>query len=311
MAALNITADGQQKTLEDCSPDLTTGLHGQLIFIAVLNSFLSVTTFLGNALILIALHKESSLHPPSKLLLRCLAITDLCVGLIAEPISVAYWMSRVNEHWNNCPHLSVARFVTSYILCGVSVATLTELSLDRLLAPLLGLRYRLVVTLKRTYLIVIATWVISAAFAALYFWSPVITLRYGSIGIPLCLIISIFSYTKIFFTLRHHNTQIHSHNVQQPTQTNQLNIARYKKAVSNAIWLQLTLVACYLPHGVMAALRAKNGLSVSSYHAVIYTATLVFLNSSSNPILYSWKLDEVRQAVNDTIRQMLYHFFQS
>ena len=311
MAALNITGDGQQKTLEDCSPDLTTELHGQLIFISVLNSFLSVTAFFGNALILIALHKESSLHPPSKLLLRCLATTDLCVGVIAEPVSVAYWMSQVNGHWNICPHLSVVRFLTSYILCGVSFTTLTELSLDRLLALLLGLRYRLVVTLKRTYLIVIATWVISAVFAALYFLSRVITLRYGSIGIPLYLIISIFSYTKIFLTLRHHNTQIHSHNVQQPNQTNQLNIARYKKAVSTAIWLQLTLVACYLPHGVMTAFHANVGLSLSVYHAGIYTATLVYMNSSLNPILYYWKLDVVRQAVNDIIRQVLCYCFQS
>ena len=84
-----------------------------------------------------------------------------------------------------------------------------------------------------------------------------------------------FSYTKIFLTLRHHNTQVHSQNVQQPRQTNELNIARYKKSVSTAIWLQLTLVACYLPHGVMTALRAKSVLSLSAFHARIYTVTLI------------------------------------
>ena len=207
MAAPNFTGDGQEKTVEDltCSPHLTAGLHGQLIFISVLNSFLSVTSFLGNALILITLHK---------LLLLCLATTDLCVGLIPEPLCVAYWMSQVNEHWNICPHLSVASFVTSFILCGVSVATLTELSVDRLLAFLLGLRYRQVVTLKRTYVTVITTWVISVIFSASYLWSRLRTLWYSSIGIPLCLIISIFSHTKILLALRHHNTQVHSHNVQ-------------------------------------------------------------------------------------------------
>ncbi|XP_020607695.1 probable G-protein coupled receptor 45 [Orbicella faveolata] len=313
MTAPNFTGDGEQKTIEDltCSPDLTAGLHGQLKFVSVLNTFLSVTAFLGNALILIALHKESSLHPPSKLLLRCLATTDLCVGLFAEPLSVGYWMSVVNERWNICPHLSVASFITSYILCGVSVATLTELSVDRLLSLLLGLRYRQVVTLKRTSLVVITTWVIVAVFSGIVFWNPVITIWYGTIAIPLCLIISIFSYTKIFLTLRHHNTQIHNRNVQRPHQANQLNIARYKKAVSTAIWLQLTLVACYLPHGGMTALRAKSGLSVSVYHARIYTTTLIFLNSSLNPILYCWKLDEVRQAVKDTMRQVLCHCLTS
>ena len=92
MAAPNVTGDGQQKTFEDliCLLDLTPDLHAQVVFISVLNSILSVAAFLGNALILIALHKESSLHPPPKLLLRCLATTDLCVVLISQPLAVIY-----------------------------------------------------------------------------------------------------------------------------------------------------------------------------------------------------------------------------
>ena len=98
MAALNISEDGQQKGVGDltCSPDLTPALHGQLIFISVLIIFMSVTAFIGNSLILIALHKESSLHLPSKLLLGSLATTDLCVGLISEPLFVTYFMSIAN-----------------------------------------------------------------------------------------------------------------------------------------------------------------------------------------------------------------------
>ena len=98
MAAQNLTGDGEQKALGEvsCSPDLPPGLHGQLTFLSVLNTFMSVTAFLGNSLILIALHKESSLHPPSKLLLRSLAITDLSVGLIPQPLAVICWMSVAN-----------------------------------------------------------------------------------------------------------------------------------------------------------------------------------------------------------------------
>jgi len=80
--------------------------------------------------------------------------------------------------------------------------------------------------------------------------------------------------------------------VQQPNQTNQLNMARYKKAVSSALWLQLTLVACYLPYDIVAALRAESGIFSSLHHARSYTITLVYLNSSLNPILYYWKIVE-------------------
>ena len=310
MAAQNMSGDGQQKALENFTCLTTPGLHSHLTFISVLNSFLSVTAFLGNVLILIALHKESSLHPSSKLLLRNLATTDLCVGLISEPLFVIYCMSIVNEHWNIFRYASVAGFTTANLFCGVSVLTLTAISVDRLLALLLGLRYKQVVTLKRTYMIVITLWVLPALLSAMWFWNPSITSLYGFIGIPLCLIISIFSYTKIFFNLHHHQNQVQGL-VQQPNQTNQLNIARYKKAVSTAIWLQLTLVTCYLPFNIVAVLMSYHGLPSSLCYAWDYTSTLVYLNSSLNPILYCWKIEEVRQAVKNTIRQVLCLCFSS
>ena len=312
MAAENFSEDKPQKPFGDlrCSPDLTPGLHGQLTLILVLNTAMSVTAFFGNALILIALHKESSLHPPSKLLFRSLATTDLGVGLISQPFAVIYWMSLVNEDWNIRPYAFVAQFITSYILCGVSVATLTAISVDRLLALLLGLRYRQVVTLKRTYVIVIAIWVVCTISSATQFWNLLITLLCAIIGTSLCVVISVFSYTKIFLTLRHHQNQVQT-NVQQPNQTNQLNIARYKKAVSTAIWLQLTLAACYLPFVIVGVLMSYTGLSSSLCYPRIYARSLLFLNSSLNPILYCWKLEEVRQAVKDTIRQVLCHCFSS
>ena len=118
--------------------------------VSAVNIFLSVTAILGNSLILVALHKENSLHPPSKLLLRCLAISDLCVGLVSEPLAVTFWLSTIFERWNFYHHIFVSLIVTGYILCGMSLLIITAISVDRLLALSLGLRYRQVVTLRRT-----------------------------------------------------------------------------------------------------------------------------------------------------------------
>ena len=67
----------------------------------------------------------------------------------------------VNVQWNICVYVDVVGFRISFILVGVSLRTMTAISVDRLLAVLLELRYRQVVTLlcfilKRTYMIVIA-----------------------------------------------------------------------------------------------------------------------------------------------------------
>ena len=231
-----------------CLPDLTTGIHGQLTLISVLNSFLSITAFFGNVLVLVALRKESSLHPPSKILLRNLATTDLCVGLILQPLYAALLLTAVNEHWNVCRYVELVLAITSAFLCLVSLLTLTAISVDRLLALLLGLRYRHVVTLRRAYGTVIAFWVVSTVSSTIMlFLVSYIRAWCASSVILLCLVTSTYSYTRIFINLHCRQNQLQDQ-VQQPNQTNQLNIARYRKAVSTALWLQLTLVACYLPY---------------------------------------------------------------
>ena len=142
-----------------CSPSLVGGLQQQSICFLAVDILLSITAFAGNFLILVALHKESSLHPPSKLLYCCLATTDLLVGLAFLPISALYWMSVFQEHWSLCRYVRDAAYITAYVLFLVSLMTMTAISVDRLLALLLGLRYKQIVTLKRTYIIVTTFWV--------------------------------------------------------------------------------------------------------------------------------------------------------
>ena len=314
MANTNFADDGNQKTLAVlfCSIELSAGIHNLLMFVSVLDIVLSITAFLGNTLILVALHKVTSLHPPSKLLYRTLAITDLCVGIIAEPLRATYLLSVVNERWTICRKAFEAAFLIAVILCSVSLFTLTAISVDRLLALLLGLRYRQVVTLKRTYLSITFFWVVSIFGTIMHFWSRLVTRWYVNIVISLCLVTSFISYTKIFLTLRHHQFQVQDNiHHEQPNQGIPMNIARYKKAVSNAMWVQMTSVVCYLPFGIVVVWLNQNELTSSTYDAWFsVTATLVYLNSSLNPALYCWKMKEVRQAVKDTIGQLCSSFCQ-
>ena len=216
MSITNLSRSGTQtKTFREllCSPSLVDGLQQESVSFAAVNIFLSITTFLGNSLILVALHKESSLHPPSKLLYRCLATTDLLVGLVAQPLHVTFWMSVVHEHWSLCYYAGEAAYITGAALCGVSLLTMTAISVDRLLALLLGLRYKDIVTLKRIYIIVATVWVLCFVASLSTILDQRITSFYGAgwTLIPLSLLISLASYTKIFRTLRHLQAQVQDH----------------------------------------------------------------------------------------------------
>ncbi|KAK2574469.1 hypothetical protein P5673_000639 [Acropora cervicornis] len=72
MALANDSKSEDHGTLTDflCSEVLTKGIHDELRCISALNILLSVSAFLGNATVLLALSKVSALHPPSTLVLH-------------------------------------------------------------------------------------------------------------------------------------------------------------------------------------------------------------------------------------------------
>lgn len=79
---------------------------GLVEFLLVLNILLSISAFLSNVLILFSLRQVLSIHPPTKLFFRCLAVTDFCVGLIVQPLCVC------NLHCVSCERYQRRCFVS-------------------------------------------------------------------------------------------------------------------------------------------------------------------------------------------------------
>ena len=280
----------------------TEGLYEahQDIFLSALNSTLAVIAFLGNVLIIVSL-KNVSLHPPSKLLLGCLSSTDLFVGLITQPIFVNLLLSP--EHSKHCFYSAILIHSIGVIFCAVSLLTLTAISVDRLLALLLGLRYRQVVTLRRVWSLVAASWLSSIALAIIFnIYYHTVVYIISSIML-LCVLTSTFSYIKIYLTLRHHQAQV-VHQGQPNGGGIALNVARYRKTVSSAIWVLIALVVCYLPFIIVSIFPISILRTQPPKLVWKWTVSLIMLNSSLNPFLYCWKMREVRQAVKGTIRKL-------
>lgn len=119
-----------------------------ITYIAIsINITLCITAAFGNIVILVALQVDCHrLHSPSKLLFRSLASTDLAVGLISQPCFVMHLILIVRKRLSSCHITEGVVQISGAILCGISIFTLTAMSVDRLLALLLGLRYRQIVT---------------------------------------------------------------------------------------------------------------------------------------------------------------------
>lgn len=277
--------------------------------LVAVNILLVLAASLGNALILAALPKVSSLHPPTKLMFQCLTVTDLGVGVIAQPVFIIHLISTVHERMQLCYTVVAINEVVAGILLGVSLVTLTAISIDRLLALSLGLQYRHKVTLQRVQAMLIFVWFLNISLSIVrMFWNYFVISTVISAAIFSSLSISAFSYAKIFLTLRRRNAM--QEDIVRQEQPNSeegmnrpLNIARYRKTVSTALYVQLSMIACYLPYGIISSIQYEKGYSPSINLASLLAATLGGLNSTLNPILYCWKINGVRQAVKNIVKQ--------
>ena len=299
---LNTTDEHTNSSFEVRYPASLVGMSAAF---ASLNTFLSITATLGNVLILIALNKVTSICPPTKLLFRCLAVTDLCVGLVTQPLFTVKLLASLND--NEYFYVGLTEVISSQVLCGVSLLTSTAISVDRLLALSLGLRYRYVVTLRRVRALIISFWFLIGASVGCLFILEIYFFVYAVVML-ISLLISAISYAKIYFRLRHQllHVQGHVHQRQQlppnGVVSSALNVVRYKKTVSVILWIQLGLFACYSP--ICVYLVSWHFEKFWDTNVIDYLICLLFINSSLNPILYCWKIREVKEAVKDTIRQL-------
>ena len=275
-----------------------------VLIITGINIASSITATLGNALILVALNKVSSLNPPSKLFLRCLAFSDLSVGLLVQPAAALSLSTSVHHRWNLCRVSQELWFFFTVFMSAFSFATTMAISVDRLLALLLGITYRQVVTIKRARFLVVLFLLASTSNYVIYYINISAFILFSAILWSSWLIVSTYCYVRIYLILQN-QIQAQITPQDQPNGISPINVLRYKKTVSSAMWVFAAMMICYVPFGLIVILVTTVPLSVSYIIITYFGITLVFLNSSLNPVLYCWKIREVRNAVKEIFKNLV------
>lgn len=278
-----------------------------------INVALIITAITGNGLILAALRNCAELHPATKRLFLCLASTDLSVGLVTQPSFVIFLLSAVRKDWfSTCEFVVGFPVISTTILCGISLFTLTTISVDRLLALLLGLRYRQLVTVARIRRVTLLSWLIFSLLNLLYFWNARVFLMIVSLNVPSFLVVSTICYMKIYLTLRRRQTQVRHES--DPGHFNsslfQGRDLKFKRTVYSSMWFSITVIACYVPYFITAAVRVTRQDSSFFVLMEAFTASLIYFNSSINPLIYCWRIRELRLAVKAIIRRFCFFFCQ-
>lgn len=282
-------------------------LHGNVMLsFCVLNLVFSFVAVLGNFLVIHALWKATLIPPAIKTLFLSLAISDLAVGILSQPmfsVIIAVMLRRLSNGQHNfalfCPTVLT---VCYYFIFGLSFASFLNvivITLDRLLAVRLHLRYQDLVTLKRLIIVLVALWITSAIAASIVIFFPKVTRLTGAVIDFLGIILTTVVYIYIYKVVRFHRNQIRCQFQVQNRQG--LEITRQNKSAYNALIVYIVFVACYLPFFIAVILLTAENFRSSFLvydHVSIFFA---FLNSSLNPLLYCWRYREIRVNVKNSL----------
>ena len=281
-----------------------TDLRSTYIANCVFNNFLSYTAIMLNIVTIHAIRKASSLSKTLKTLLLSLAVSDLGVGLLAQPVYTSVLVKLLQKQNPDCHTYLVFGFILSVFLFASFFGVLA-LSVDMFLAIHLHLRYQELVTHKRVVVVVISIWLLSVFLPLTLLWMSIeiyslIRLFLGVIGLLLTTVV----YIKIYFAARRHKNQIQALQVQGGAENgNMANFASLIKSVVGVFYVSLVFLVCYLPFFIRDATRvAISDPTISLKKFYLFSSTLLFLNSSLNPVIYCWKMRHIRRAVMDILR---------
>ena len=281
--------------------------------LCILNANLSYTATILNTVAIYAIMKSSSLSRNFKTLLLSLAVSDLGVGLLAQPLFVAYLAmdtTQKNETNETYDVIYTATLIPmNFFLCA-SLFSVTALCADRFLAISLHLRNQSLVTYKRLGAAVISIWVISALISVIRLFIPKNIMYVIFVVFTSACIINVTSLSvKLYLTLRRHINQIQ---VQQLARTGQGEIVRGKrKSAMASLFVYLVFIVCYLPNiCTLFVIAAISEPRIDVEHLWFYTITLSFLNSTLNPLIYCWKMKQIRTTMMRKLRDVFSSYTQ-
>ena len=261
-------------------------------------AFLSFTAVIFNTVAILALRRTLSLSKNFKILLLNLAVADAGVGLIAQPLNLAFLIADIENHnlkyrWE----INKIYQSTNNLLCVASFLGVTAVAADRFLAVYLHLRYEELVTNKLVASTVTAVWTVSIIIALIRVWKQNIAFAIIATFFIICLIVIALFYSKLHLVVKYHTEQITAQQIQcreNNDELERLDAERQKRAAVMIFYVYLALLICYLPVTILSTIYSL-GVAVPPIFAVVCDILFV-LNSSLNPLIYCWKMKHIRRA---------------
>lgn len=278
-----------------------------------LNAVSSITTIFGNTLIIVALRKirERHVHMVFKAFLFNLALADLSVGLLVQLPYILAVLTAMSGYAEVSRIIGALFYLGIWYFPVISIAFQTVIAIDRFLALHLA-SYRRLVTRKRVMKVLLFIWITRLAETCLIIYDHRIFNIMANIGLGFCMFVITASYLKIYLTLRRQDQTVREmislrglNTSDQRERTHvrrtNFNLVKYKSSIYTMLYIYVAFILCSLPvFCVMIALQIQ-GPNRPTTIVQFLGSTLVYINSSLNPVLYCWRIRVIRRIVQRTV----------
>ena len=285
---------------------LPSSAINQIVF-PVSFAIMSIITTIGNLLVIAAVYKNphKELRTVSNYLVVNLAVADLIVGLIVQPIIIS-------QHFAYDLKLSIAASLLSQFALTASSVTILFLTIERYIVLEMPLRREKLfsgVALK-IYICLIWFYALILSLLNIPLWGLGCYYSFFlNTAIELQLLLMLGLYVRMFVIIRNFNKVILAQGAQQPLIqpgpayiTARAREHKFAKAIFPFVG---TFALCYLPWTVTRTVLIWRSWPID------YTDNfskclllLLYLNSALNPILYTLIMPSFRQ----TVKKIFYDF---
>ena len=280
--------------------------HG--IALITINGIVCVLGSLGNLLVCLAIATNSRLRRASYYLLFSLAIADLIVTLICEPLLLGVISSMA--FFNECAaSLHVAYFISFHLSCTTSVLHMVAISLDRFVAVVFPLQHRKFIEGCALKVMLTLSWSIPILAPALRYIVPRAVFPGSFIKFLRMTTFAVSYFFIFFFYILIVAFLLHQRKARKQLGTRTVSVkftSRMEVRVAYTLAVAMgAFTACWIPLIIAMGFFTGKSFVKQNIHLLMWLRTLALSNSAMNFLIYSAKIREFKEAFVSIIRKML------
>ncbi len=286
---MNISSNGSESSPQSSTDDCLLPV-AHIIALIPINILSSLIGTIGNALVIATVYTNTSLRIISNFWLASMAVADLMVTALGQPLLVAFWGIQLTGECNE-PVSETFRLVGN-MSCSASVLHLCFISIDRCILIVRPLDCKTIRTIKRFKIVLFFAWAVPVVYGVLRMTvSKKATSYFTVIAAALCYLIIISCYTLIIIKVWNRRTETLKGSVRSHARQGASHLVERRVTVTVAI-VVVVFTVCWIPLMYLRSAYAESNVGV----AYNWARTLALSNSAMNPWIYCFRMEEFRAA---------------